>query len=284
MRERRSRRRDSPGAMLPRRRDDVRRARVNRPPAFAREGELFHRVEVHVERARLVEVQRVRRVHGSEEQVVEDRAVPLEVRAQRPRRGVLLVEHGDVRRGAGEHAARRAVGALRGHGAEARRVSGPVRRWRRDAHAQELLHGGREPCVVERGADGLRVRRALEQADAAADHRARPANRALERGYLRRRPVRPRESDARARVDLVRHVVVAKAERLLDGRIELRCVGEAISVQPHAVLNLEIVGRPVRVPQRRAEDVLSVAPRAGRELARERRRQAIREVGERIEA
>ena len=94
------------------------------------------RLEVEVERAGLVHVARVGDVDGRVEAVAEDRAVPVEVRPNAARRREVAREQRDVRRVAGEHAARAAVGAARRNRAMDRprtppsRASAPRRRRR----------------------------------------------------------------------------------------------------------------------------------------------------------
>ena len=94
--------------------------------------------------------------------------------------------------------------------------------------------------------------------------------------------VGPREADARAHVQLVRHVVVAHAEASRR-RVERRLVEEPVAVEPHAVLELEVAALPPRVAEREPADELADVALATRELPRELRRPSGREIGERVE-
>ena len=103
-----------------------------------------------------------------------------------------------------------------------------------------MLHAAGQAGVVQRRADDLRRRRVLEHAHAAAHDGARSAHGTLEAWDLWRGAIRPREAEARARVDAVRRMIVAHAEELLDLRVDAGQRREAVSVETNAVLDLQI--------------------------------------------
>ena len=123
--------------------------------------------------------------------------------------------------------------------------------------------------------------RSLEDADAAAHDGARSAHGALEAGDRRRGAVAPREADARARVEVVRRAIVALAEQALELGVERRRGGEAIRVEPHAVLDLQVVRAAIRVAERERAGDLARALDARLQRARVRRRPVGGEVVER---
>src|SRR5207248_1507575 len=98
-----------------------------------------------------------------------------------------------------------------------------------------------------------------EDAHAAAEDRARAAERALERADLRRLAVLPREADARAEIGAVRHEVVAHTERLLDVGVRRGISVEAVRVDAQPVLELEARRALVRVAERDRADVRAAA-------------------------
>src|SRR3982750_3351425 len=150
--------------------------------------------------------------------------------------------------------------------------------------AAQLPHRAREAGVGDGVSDEIRVRRALEDADAAAHHGARAAYGTLERGDLRRSAVRPRKSDARADVQLVRRDVVARPEDLLDVRVVRRHRVEPIGVESDAVLDLQVARTPVRVAECERRGDGTGALDAIEQRTREERRPVRREIGERVVA
>ena len=92
-----------------RRRHDARRRDEHRPIALRRQRESLRAGEIEIDRARLVEVERIHAV--DRDVVVLDRVRPAERRAPRRVGAELAVDQRDVRRGIGEHG--RAAGARR---------------------------------------------------------------------------------------------------------------------------------------------------------------------------
>ena len=219
---------------------DARRQGVHGAAPFLEERETLERIEVQVHRTRLVLVERVRDLGGRGEAVVEDRAVPLEVRAHGTLQLIVVGEERDVRGGVGERRPRRPARAELRDGRQVEPVGGPVGDRRRGARAREVLRRAGESRVVDRIAGEARLWRVLEDADAAAHDGARSAHGALEPGDLRRRAVGPREPDARTHEHLVRQRVIAHAEGGLDQRIEGGAIIELVAVEAHAVLQLEV--------------------------------------------
>ena len=219
-------------------------------PASSASANCCFGLEVEVVVARLVQVHRVGDVPVGGEAVAEDRAAPVQVGAHAARRREVPGEQVHVRDVAGEH---------RSDATRRRTASAPRRGWSMYAPQSGIgtaaptqlncCTRAREPGVVHRVADQVRVRRVLEDADAAAHHRARAAHRALEGGDLLRRAVRPREPDARAHVELVRRHVVPRLEDLLDVGVERRRGVELVAVEPEAVLDLQVVRAAPRVTE-----------------------------------
>src|SRR5207253_6868291 len=150
------------------------------------QSELHHRIEIEIDDSRLVHVARIRRLDVSGEEIVEQRARPIEVRPQTSWRRVILGEERHVGNGAGEDAP---VRALRGNYRRIAGVSAPVGSRRRLTRAENLLQRAGEPSIVDRSADQSRVRSVLKESDSAAHYRARTAHRTGESGDLRRRAV-----------------------------------------------------------------------------------------------
>ena len=86
------------------------------------------------------------------------------------------------------------------------------------------------------------VRRAniLIDAGDGVNHGQRRPRRARHVRDRRRRAVRPLHADARAEVDAIRHDVVANAERVAHGGIEVWPEEKAIPVGANAVLHLDV--------------------------------------------
>src|SRR6185436_20081616 len=144
-----------------------------------------------------------------------------------------------------------------------------------------LLQRAGKTGVVDRSADQRRIRSILKEPDSAADHRARTAYRAGKACHLRRSAVRPRETEARAHVDVIGRAIVPLAEYAFQLGIVGRLRREMISVETDAELDLDVVTLLVRVSKRHPADELAPASHPRRELTTERRRLLRLQIGER---
>ena len=261
-------------------RNDARRLDEHRPARLVGKSELHHRLEIQIDNSRLVHVARVCRFDVPSEQIVEKRSGPVEIRSQAPGRREVLGEEGDVGYRAREHTA---VGALRRDGRRIVRVAAPVGGRRRGTRAKDLLQCARQSRVVDRPADQCRVRRILKEADSTSHDGARSSYRSRKTSNLGCRSVAPRESEARAGIDVIRRAVVALSEHRLEVRIERRRRREFVPVETHAVLKLKVVAPLVGVTQRKSADELASAPDPRRELPAEGRRLLRLQVRQRVE-
>ena len=262
---------------------DARRLHIDRTSVLGRQREPLHAAEVQVHTARLVLVERVRHLERRREAVVEHGTVPLHIGAEGALRLIVAREERDVRRRVGEDRATGAVGAehrdLRG----IETVRRPVGDGRGGTDTGDALHAGGETGVVERATGELRARRVLEDTHSATDHGARTANRALEARDLRGLAIGPREAHPRAHEHLIRQDIIAHAKGRLDRRVEVGPVDELIGIDAHAILHLEVRIDAPRVTERGAGDPLTRVADARDERARERRRNTVPEIRERVE-
>ena len=179
---------------------------------LVRQRELNDRVEVEIDDSRLIHVAGECRFDVSAEQVLQQRAAPIEIRPQAPRRRVILGEESHIGNGAGEDAA---ISALRRSARRVIDIAAPVGRWRRGPGAKNLLQRTGESGVVDGATNQCSIGGILEEADPSAHHRAWAANGAGEAGNLGSGSVAPRKSGARAEIEMVRRAIIALAENTL---------------------------------------------------------------------
>ena len=237
-------------------RDDAGRRHEDGTIPLRREGETLGGIEVEIDEALLEPIPRVGHLGGRGEAVVEDGAIPLDIAADRLLRAKVLAEEGDVGARVGEDAPEGAVGAGGGDGRRIEPIGGPIGDRGRATGAGEVLDPRREAGVVERTLRETDLRGVLEDPDATADHGARAAEGTLEAGDLRGLAVAPGESEPGGEPDELGDLVVAHAEGGLHRLVAIREVTEAIRIDAHAILQLEIAVHPVGITQRGARDPL----------------------------
>ena len=258
----------------------TRRLHEHRARIFVREREPLCRIEIQIESARLIQVERVGEVDPRREAIVQRRAAPIQVRPHASRGNVVPSERRHVRNGVHKGRRRSALAARR----DVRRIAvgAPIGNRRSTPDARHLLRGAREPTVIHGRADEIRPRQILEESNASANNGAWAAHRALERRDLSRRPIRPREPDARAHIQAIRNPVIAQAEQRVERGVERGLRQELIPIEPHAVRDLQIVRAPIGIAERHAPNQLSDVALAWRQLPCEGRRRVCLEVRERV--